>query len=123
MIEDMERTDREHLSQISTQWTMLLRAHATPADRALAAQHALLERYGGAVGRYLLGAVRDPDLAQELAQEFAVAFLDGAVRGADPGKGRFRDYLKGVLRNLIREHRRPARRPPAAAGDEPPERG
>ena len=49
----MERTaGDEHLSQISTLWTMLLRAHTTPGDRAVAAQRALLSRYGGAVGGY-----------------------------------------------------------------------
>jgi RNA polymerase sigma-70 factor (ECF subfamily) len=67
-----------------------------------------------------MGAVRDPDVAQDLSQEFAVAFLDGSVRGADPSKGRFRDYLKGVLRNLIRVHQRRSRRQ-AEAGVEIPE--
>jgi RNA polymerase sigma-70 factor (ECF subfamily) len=95
----------EHLSQISTLWTMLLRAH-TPADDAAAAQHELLERYGGAVGRYLLGAVHDPDAAAELTQEFAVRFLRGDFRRADPGRGRFRDYLKTALIHLVTDHHR-----------------
>jgi DNA-directed RNA polymerase specialized sigma24 family protein len=96
----------EHLSQITTQWTMLLRAHATPADAAAAAQHVLLDRYGGAVSRYLLGAVRDDDAAADLAQEFAVRFLRGDFRRADPGRGRFRDYLKTALSHLVTDHRR-----------------
>src|SRR5437868_1827150 len=119
----MAPSDREHLSQISTQWTMLLRAHASPDDRAVAAQHALLLRYGGAVGRYLLGAVRDPDAAAELAQEFAVRFLRGDFRGADPGRGRFRDYLKTALIHLATDHHRsrqagPRSLPPDAAAPE-----
>ncbi len=102
----MEWADREHLSQISTLWTMLVRAHASPADAARSAQCAMLERYGGAVGRYLLGAVRDPDAAAELTQEFAVRFLRGDFRRADPGRGRFRDYLKTALIHMVTDHRR-----------------
>jgi RNA polymerase sigma-70 factor (ECF subfamily) len=101
----VDRTD-QHLSQLSTLWTLLLRAHAEPADPAVAARHALLERYGGAVGRYLLGAVRDPDAAAELAQEFAVRILRGDFRRADPNRGRFRDYLKTALIHLVTDYRR-----------------
>jgi RNA polymerase sigma-70 factor (ECF subfamily) len=115
----------EHLSQISTLWTMLLRAHARAGD-AEAAQHNLLERYGGAVGRYLLGAVHDPDVAADLTQEFAVRFLRGDFRRAEPGRGRFRDYLKTALIHLVTDHRRaragaPGPLPPvvAAPTDDP----
>ena len=105
----------EHLSQITTLWTMLLRAH-TPADDAAAARHALLERYGGAVGRYLLGAVHDPDAAAELTQEFAVRFLRGDFRRAEAARGRFRDYLKTALIHLVdRLLPRQAGRAPATA--------
>jgi RNA polymerase sigma-70 factor (ECF subfamily) len=102
----MDLTDRERLSQITTQWTMLLRAHAGASDAARPVQHALLERYGGAVSRYLLGAVRDPDVAADLAQEFAVRFLRGDFRRADPGRGRFRDYLKTALSHLVTDYHR-----------------
>jgi RNA polymerase sigma-70 factor (ECF subfamily) len=109
------------LSQIKTSWQDVLDAQDPDRRTAVVeAQWALLDRYGGAATRYLIGAVRDPDLAQDLAQEFAVAFLDGGVRGADPTKGRFRDYLKGVLRNLIRVHQRRVRRG-AVSGVEMPE--
>jgi DNA-directed RNA polymerase specialized sigma24 family protein len=81
---DPDRDD--WLSQITTEWTMLLGAHAGTAAAARPLQHALLERYGGAVARYLLGAVRDPDVAADLAQEFAVRFLRGDFRRADPGR-------------------------------------
>jgi DNA-directed RNA polymerase specialized sigma24 family protein len=104
-----EQNDR--LSQIMTCWKEVWSAQeAERRTSVVQAQWTLLERYGGAATRYLLGAVRDPDIAQEVAQEFAVAFLDGGVRGANPEKGRFRDYLKGVLRNLIRVHQRKIRR-------------
>src|SRR5436190_23112401 len=101
----MERTIRDdRLSQISTLWTMLLRAHATPTDAAMAAQHALLERYGGAAYRYLLGSVRDADVAAELTQEFAVRLLRGDFHKADPGRGRFRNYLKSALSHLVHDY-------------------
>src|SRR5437660_669516 len=53
----------ERLSRISTQWTMVFQAHEGPADAVARAQQQLLERYSGAAYRYLLGAVRDPDVA------------------------------------------------------------
>lgn len=101
----MDRSSPDHLSQISTMWTMLCRAHAGEDDKTRA-QHALLERYGGATYRYLLGAVHDPESAAELTQDFAVRFLRGDFRRADPGKGRFRDYLKTALIHMATDHRR-----------------
>src|SRR5438105_1289257 len=120
----------ERLSQISTMWTMLLRAHDTPTDAARTARHALLERYGGAVHRYLLGAIRDEEAAIELCQEFAMRFLRGDFHCADPARGRFRDYLKTALVHLVGEYRRgrggrrgdrplPANTAAAAALDDP----
>ena len=103
----MERsTPHERLSQISTLWTMLLNAHAEPADAARRARHGLLARYGGAVQRYLLSVVEDEDAATELCQEFAVRFLRGDFHRADPERGRFRNYLKTALIHLIGEYRR-----------------
>jgi RNA polymerase sigma-70 factor (ECF subfamily) len=89
-------------------------------DDGRAAQWELLERYGGAVHRYLLGAVRDPDLAADLAQEFAVRFLQGDLKGADPDKGRFRDFLKGVLQHLVAGHFRREKRRPGELPDDLP---
>ena len=40
----------------------------------------------GAAYRYLLGAVHDPDAADDLCQDFAVRFLRGDFRRADPGR-------------------------------------
>jgi RNA polymerase sigma-70 factor (ECF subfamily) len=85
-------------------------AHDGRGDAVTTAQKELLQRYGPAVHRYLLGALRDPEAADELAQEFALRFIRGDLRGADPQRGRFRDFVKGVLANLIADYYRRRRR-------------
>jgi RNA polymerase sigma-70 factor (ECF subfamily) len=95
-----------HLSQIATLWSVVGRANDPEAEAAAAARQQLLRRYGGAVKRYLLGALRDADTADELTQEFAVRFLSGRCGGADPERGRFRNFVKGVLGHLIADHYR-----------------
>jgi len=98
--------DREqHLSHISTLWTLVRQAHADPADGG-DARGALLERYSAAAHRYLLGALRDQEAADELFQEFALRFVRGDFRAADPDRGRFRDYLKTSLFHLIVDHQK-----------------
>jgi hypothetical protein len=52
--------------------------------------------YHRAVHRYLLGALRDEDAAEELFQEFALRFVRGDFRWADRGRGRFRDEAAEV---------------------------
>ena len=94
------------LSRISTRWSVVFQAHAGPVDTAQAALRLLMQRYSGAVYRYLLGAVHDPDAAADLAQEFALRFLRGDFRRADPQRGRFRDYLKTALMNLVTDYYR-----------------
>src|SRR3954469_10565299 len=104
----------DRLSQISTMWTALVRAHAEPADADHRLLAGLIERYQGAAYRYLTAATGNPDVAAELFQEFAVRFLRGDFRRASPDRGRFRDYLRTALINLAR--RRPgvgSRRPTA----------
>ena len=102
----MERDELEqHLSRISTQWTMVLQAHGAEADVAHAALAELAQRYLGVVYRYLLGAVRDPDAAAELSQELALRILRGGFRHADPSRGRFRDYLKTALIHLVDDYK------------------
>jgi RNA polymerase sigma-70 factor (ECF subfamily) len=97
----------EHrLSRISTMWTVLRQAHDGPADVVAAAQHALLERYGGAVHRYLLAIVRDPHAADDLTQEFGLSLVKGAFHKADPQRGRFRDYVKTALFHLVTHYHR-----------------
>jgi DNA-directed RNA polymerase specialized sigma24 family protein len=100
----------DRLSHISTAWTMIFQAHGGQMDAAALAQAVLLQRYSGAVFRYLLGAVRDSDAAAELAQEFALRFVRGDFRRADPERGRFRDYLKTSLSRLVADHFRARKR-------------
>src|SRR5215203_2165404 len=109
----MEKDERErHLSQISTQWTMIIQAHRGTPEQVSAAQAQLMDRYAGAVHRYLLGALRDPDAAAELGQEFALRFLQGGFHRADPARGRFRDFVKRALRNLMVDYERGRRSRP-----------
>lgn len=96
----------ERLSRIATQWTVVFQAHQAAADEAGAARRRLMQRYSGAAYRYLLGAVRDPDIAADLCQEFAVRFLRGDFHRAAPERGRFRDYLKTALVHLVTDHHR-----------------
>src|SRR5688572_15010871 len=83
-----------HLSAIATSWSLLRRAHDAPADDAAAARRLLIERYGGAVKRYLTSVLGNRDTAEELTQEFALDLVRGGFRRADPNRGRFRDYVK-----------------------------
>jgi RNA polymerase sigma-70 factor (ECF subfamily) len=125
----------QHLSQITTAWTVFGQAHAglsgeggparDPAQ--VQAQARLLQRYGAAVYRYLLGSLRDADAADELFQEFALRFIRGDFHRADQAKGRFRDFLKTSLFRLIVDAQRVRQRsaaerplPEDAPGHEPP---
>jgi RNA polymerase sigma-70 factor (ECF subfamily) len=92
------------LSSIESHWTLLFKAHNNNTDLRMEAQKQLLLRYYGAVYRYLLGIVRDPQVAEDLTQDFAVRFLRGEFHRADPGRGRFRDFLKAALRNLAHDY-------------------
>ncbi len=103
-------TDPTHLSRISTEWDLVFQAHNGPPELVSAAQTELMARYAGAVHRYLLGAVKDPDVAADLDQEFALRFLRGDLHRADPARGRFRDFLKRAVRNLMIDHYRRRKR-------------
>jgi RNA polymerase sigma factor (sigma-70 family) len=102
----------ERLSRITTLWSLVQRAHAKPGDAAAAARRELLGRYCGAVYRYLLGALRNEDAAQEVFQEFALRFVRGDLHRADPARGRFRDYVKTAVIHLVYDHRAEQRRSP-----------
>jgi RNA polymerase sigma-70 factor (ECF subfamily) len=104
------------LASISTQWTKLFQAHQGEGEAASPALRELLLRYYGAVYRYLLGMLRDPDAADELAQEFAVRFMRGDFKQADPERGRFRDFLKTSLRRLAIDYWRKKAAAPAPLG-------
>jgi RNA polymerase sigma-70 factor (ECF subfamily) len=111
------------LERISTLWSVICRASAGPGAEVADAQRQLLLRYGRAVHRYLLGALRDAEAAEELSQEFALRLIRGDYRRADPEKGRFRDFVKGVLFHLIADHHRGRKRTPrplAPEGGDPP---
>jgi RNA polymerase sigma factor (sigma-70 family) len=98
-----------HLSRIETRWSLVFQAHGGD-ERASDSLHRLMCRYGGAVRRYLLASLRDPEGAEELAQEFALRFLRGGFKNADPGKGRFRDFVKRAVYNLMVDYHRSRRR-------------
>jgi RNA polymerase sigma-70 factor (ECF subfamily) len=99
----------ECLSQIATPWSLIGRMHADQDEAAGSAQWLFLQRYCGAVYRYLLGAVRDEDAALELCQEFALRCLRGDFKRADPRHGRFRDYLRTALIHLVSDYRKARR--------------
>jgi RNA polymerase sigma-70 factor (ECF subfamily) len=111
----------EHLSQITTQWTVLFQAHQGTESAVSAAQQQLLQRYSRPVYRYLLACVRDPDVADELFQEFALRLVRGSFQGADPGKGRFRHFLKTTLVHLVLDHRRRRGKQPVPLSEDAPE--
>jgi RNA polymerase sigma-70 factor (ECF subfamily) len=111
----------QRLSQISTIWSVLHQAHQGSASAATAAQELLIQRYGGAVYRYLRGAVRDPDLADELTQEFALSLVRGEFRHVQPERGRFRNYVKTVLFHLVSKHHRRQKKQPRPLARNSPE--
>jgi RNA polymerase sigma factor (sigma-70 family) len=103
----LEHVDIEpRLSEMSTHWTVVFQAHSGTPEQVSAAVSRLMCRYAGAVHRYLLKALKDPDAAAELDQEFAVRFLRGDFRNSDPQRGRFRDYVKRAVQNLITDYYR-----------------
>lgn len=99
-------TDESHLSRIETMWSVVRRAHADRTIEVHAAQQQLLDRYGGAIRRYLMSALRNPDAADDVYQEFSLKFVRGDFHRADPERGRFRSFVKSVLVNLIIDHKR-----------------
>lgn len=110
------------LSRMSTCWSQLFEAHQGQSSEKAVAQQALMQRYGGAVYRYLLAMVRDADVADDLAQDFAVRFLRGDFCRVHPERGRFRDFVKTSLRHLVIDYRRrqQARPKPMALDDAAP---
>src|SRR6185437_8626765 len=117
----MDSSDaNRHLSRISTLWSLVSLAHHEPGEETGEAQRRLLERYGGAIRRYLLGALRNADAAEDLFKDFAYRFLHGDLRRVDPERGRFRDYVKGVLFHLVADyHKKRQRLPHQMAPDHP----
>jgi RNA polymerase sigma-70 factor (ECF subfamily) len=102
------------LNDISTVWSEVRLAHQGAPDICSQAQARLLERYETAIRRYLLGALRNRDAADEVYQNFAVRFLRGDFRHADPRRGRFRHLLKTALSHLINDYRRQVQKRPVS---------
>jgi RNA polymerase sigma-70 factor (ECF subfamily) len=99
----------QRLSLIPTLWSLVCRAHHGPAEAVNSARQQLLERYRGAVYRYLRKVLHDPDAADEVFQEFALQLVNGDLRGANPQRGRFRNYVKATLFHLIADYRKQRR--------------
>ena len=96
--------ENQHISRIETMWSMVQNAQRDDSISSDAAKRQMLDRYGAAVKRYLRGAIRDEDTADDLFQEFVVRFLMGKYSGADMDRGRFRSFLKTVLYRLVAEY-------------------
>jgi RNA polymerase sigma-70 factor (ECF subfamily) len=115
----VEMNSDHNLANTTTLWSLVLEANRGPEDAANRARELLLERYKGAVHRYLLGALHDPNAADDLSQEFYLRFVRGDFRNANPEKGRFRDLVKTTLFHLIIDHqRRQKTRPKALPPDD-----
>jgi RNA polymerase sigma factor (sigma-70 family) len=102
----MTGPEGERLSRISTQWSLVFRAHDQSGADKKAAQTALLRRYCGAVYRYVRSVVPDAHAAEDLCQEFAYRFVRGDFHNADPAVGRFRNFVKTAVAHLIADWRR-----------------
>jgi RNA polymerase sigma factor (sigma-70 family) len=108
-------TENKHLSRIETQWSVVQRAHETDSAGTMAARASLIERYGGAVRRYLMASLRDADAVDDAFQEFSLRFVRGDFSAVSPEKGRFRNYLKTVVYHLIADYGRSKKKYQAAA--------
>jgi RNA polymerase sigma-70 factor (ECF subfamily) len=98
--------DDLHLSQIQTLWSVVRQAHGDQTVGIESAQRVLLDRYGGAIHRYALAALREEDAADEVFQEFALKFVRGEFGKVDPERGRFRAFVKTVVYRLIVDYQR-----------------
>jgi RNA polymerase sigma-70 factor (ECF subfamily) len=109
----------DRLDELTTWWCVLFEAHGESAEAARAAQERLLQRYGPAVRRYLLAAVRDPHTADDLFGEFGLRLVRGDFRQARPERGRFRRLLKVALYRMVIDHQRRRAHQPQPLTTEP----
>jgi RNA polymerase sigma-70 factor (ECF subfamily) len=93
------------LSKIDTLTSRVRQAIRGPGESDRQAQAEMFERYRLAVYRYLLGALRDEQAADEVFQRLWEKVLTGGLQGFDPQKGRFRNYLRTILSRLVCDHR------------------
>jgi RNA polymerase sigma factor (sigma-70 family) len=101
----MDDDDELHISRIPTAWSMVRDAHRDHTAVQIAQQR-LLGRYGGAIRRYALSALRNEDAAEEVFQDFALKFLRGDFSGANPERGRFRAFVKTIVYRMIVDYQR-----------------
>jgi RNA polymerase sigma factor (sigma-70 family) len=107
-----------NLANTTTLWSLVTEANHGSEEAARRARELLLDRYKGAVHRYLLGALRDGHAADDLAQEFFLRFVRGDLRNAHPDKGRFRDLIKTTLFHLIVDYQRRRKGQPQSLPDD-----
>lgn len=108
----MKASSTALLNQIGTRWSLVERAIRDDGTYGGRARQELLDRYSGAVWRYLTVATQHESDAEELFQEFALRLIRGDFHRASPDRGQFRNYLKSIVVNLIRDQQRQrARRP------------
>lgn len=100
----------DRLSRIETQWSMVRDAHGSASDEVARAQRELIDRYGGAVRRYALAALRNEEAADDVLQEFALRFVRGDFDKASPERGRFRSFVKTCVYHLIVDGQRRKKR-------------
>jgi DNA-directed RNA polymerase specialized sigma24 family protein len=93
------------ISQLNTSWSLVRQAHDGTSVAMIDARRRLVERYAGAVERYLRAAISDVHKAEDLSQKFAEKVLSGAFHRADSQKGRFRDFLKTALWRMVSRER------------------
>ncbi|MEL6894820.1 MAG: sigma-70 family RNA polymerase sigma factor [Planctomycetota bacterium] len=97
------------ISNIETRWTTIRQAHGDDSHSAQALE-TLVQRYGPAVRKYLLAALKNEEAADEVFQEFALRLTRGDFKNADAEKGRFRSMIKTAVYHLIIDwHRRRAK--------------
>ncbi len=99
-----------NLSDLTTMWSVVRKAKEGGGEEARAAQMLLLARYERAIRRFLLGALRDREAADELFQEFGLSLARGDFHRVDPRLGSFRGYVKRVLAHLIARHHKNRKR-------------
>jgi RNA polymerase sigma-70 factor (ECF subfamily) len=106
------------LSEISTAWSELRQLHLDSNADAL---QLLVQRYRGAVYRYLLAGLKNTAAAEDLTQEFFLALMRGRFRHADPHRGRFRDYVRRSLYHLVSKFRKQQQKLPRPMADVAPD--
>lgn len=99
-----------NLNEIPTCWTDIRLANEGSPEQARIALEILLKRYEQAIRRYLLGAMRDVDAADEVYQNFATRLISGGFRCADPARGRFRDLVRTSLARMVTDYHRARQR-------------